>query len=541
MGKKSIESQISQYSIVNAHNIYHNLTRTELVELAAKRGEGIFTTPGAINVLTGKNTGRSPKDRFIVDQKSIHKKIDWNNINKPTTEEVFEKVFIRATSYLQGKDIFIYDGFAGHDPKYALSLRVITNLATTALLSENMFVSGRGKDPSIWENPDFTIIAVPWCKAVPEVDGTRSDIAILFNFDRKIAIVMGTWYGGEVKKVMFSIMNFILPEKNVFPMHCSANMGDKGDTALFFGLSGTGKTTLSTDPTRILIGDDEHGWTNKGIFNIEGGCYAKVIGINPESDPEIYQGVKFGTLLENVDVKEDRTPDFNSKRYTENTRAAIPLEFIPNVKQDAVAGTPQTIFFLSADAFGVLPPIAKLTKEQAMYYFISGYTAKIAGTETGINEPIPVFSACFGAPFMMRHPAEYAKMLGERIEEHNVNVYLINTGWSGGSYGDGKRIKLRYTRSMIRAALDGRLDEVKFVKEPYFGLSIPTVIPRTDIPEDILLPEKAWTDKSSYRETAKKLIEEFNKNFEQFVDRVSPRIVSAGPKINSIDLNSAKI
>ena len=533
MDKKSLEGQISRYGIVNPHNVYHNLTRTELTEIAAKRGEGIFTTLGAINILTGKNTGRSPKDRFIVDQKSIHNKIDWNDINMPTTEEVFEKVFIRATSYLQGKDIFVYDGFVGHDPKYALSLRVVTDLATTALLSENMFVSGRGKDPSIWENPDFTIIAVPWCKAVPSVDGTRSDVSILFNFDRKIAIVMGSWYGGEVKKVMFSIMNFVLPEKNVFPMHCSANMGEKGDTALFFGLSGTGKTTLSTDPTRILIGDDEHGWTDEGVFNIEGGCYAKVIGIDPKNDPEIYGGIKFGTLLENVDVKEDRTPDFDSKKYTENTRAAIPLEFVPNAKQDATGGIPRTIFFLSADAFGVLPPIAKLTKEQAMYYFISGYTAKIAGTETGINEPVPVFSACFGAPFMMRHPAEYAKMLGERIEKHNANVYLINTGWSGGSYGVGERIKLRYTRSMIRAVLDGRLDNVEFVKEPYFGLSVPTVIPKTDIPTDILLPERTWSDKLSYKETANKLIKEFNENFKKFADRVPAQIINAGPKPNS--------
>jgi phosphoenolpyruvate carboxykinase (ATP) len=521
---------INKYGIASPQHVYHNLTRTELTELAAKRGEGIFTSLGTINILTGKNTGRSPKDRFIVDQESIHSKIDWNDINMPISEDVFERVFIRATAYLQGKDIFVYDGFVGHDPEYALSLRVITDLATTALLSENMFISGRGKDPSIWDNPNFTIIAVPWCKAVPSVDGTRSDVSILFNFDKKIAIVMGSWYSGEVKKVIFSIMNFVLPDKGVFPMHCSANMGKKGDTALYFGLSGTGKTTLSTDPTRILIGDDEHGWTDKGIFNIEGGCYAKVIGIKPDTDPEIYQGIKFGTLLENVEVKDDRTPDFFSKKYTENTRAAIPLEFVPNSKQDAVGGIPQTIFFLSADAFGVLPPISKLTKEQAMYYFISGYTAKIAGTETGINEPVPVFSACFGAPFMMRHPAEYAAMLGERIEKHNANVFLVNTGWSGGPYGIGKRIKLHYTREMIRAALDGRLNYVDFVEEPYFGFKVPVEIPQSDVPSNILLPEKTWTSREEYQQTAKELISEFHENFKKFSDRVPKQVIDAGPR-----------
>ncbi len=522
---------LNKYGITNFKRVFRNLTRTELTEEAAKRNEGFFTNLGAFNILTGKNTGRSPKDRFIVDQKSIHNKIDWNDINMPTTEDVFNKVFVRATAYLQEKDIFIYDGFVGHDPHYSLSLRVITDLASTALLSENVFVSGRDKDPSIWENPDFTVIAVPFCKAVPEIDGTRSDVAILFNFDKKIAIVMGSRYGGEVKKVMFSIMNLILPEKNVFPMHCSANMGKDNTTALYFGLSGTGKTTLSTDPERILIGDDEHGWSNSGIFNIEGGCYAKVIGIAPDTDPEIYSGIKFGTLLENVDVREDRTIDFASKKYTENTRAAIPLEYVPNAKLDATGPSPSTIFFLSADAFGILPPISKLTKAQAMYYFISGYTAKVAGTETGVVQPIPTFSACFGAPFMMRHPVEYAEMLGEKISRHNVDVYLVNTGWAGGPYGTGSRIKLRYTRAMIRAALNGTLKKAEFVKEPYFGLQIPKEIPGTDIPVKLLNPVENWKNKSNYEITARKLAIEFHKNFEKFSDRVSKEIINAGPVI----------
>ncbi len=525
------KNNLEKYGITNYKKVYRNLTRAELSEDAARRNEGIFTNLGAINILTGKNTGRSPKDRFIVDQKSIHDKIDWNEINIPTSEEVFEKVYVRATAYLQGKDIFIYDGFVGHDPRYALSLRVITDLATTALLSENVFVSRRGKDPAIWDDPDFTVIAVPDCKAVPEVDGTRSDIAIIFNFDRKIAIVMGSRYGGEVKKVMFSIMNFLLPEKNVFPMHCSANMGKDGKTALYFGLSGTGKTTLSTDPERILIGDDEHGWSNNGIFNMEGGCYAKVIGIAPDTDPEIYQGIKFGTLLENVVVRDDRTIDFANKKYTENTRAAIPLEYVPNAKLDATGPSPSTIFFLSADAFGVLPPISKLTREQAMYYFISGYTAKVAGTETGIVKPVPTFSACFGAPFMMRHPVEYAKMLGDKITKHNTEVYLVNTGWSGGPYGVGSRIKLRYTRQMIRAALNGALKQTEFEKEPYFGFLIPKEIPNSDVPSNILNPVDTWKNREEYVRTAEKLAEEFHKNFEKFSDKVSKEILNTGPKI----------
>ncbi len=520
---------LKKYGITNTRNVYHNLTRPELVKFVIQNKEGVLTTFGAINVLTGKNTGRSPKDRFIVDQTSIHNKIDWGKINIPISEDAFDKLFIRATAYLQEKNIFVYDGFVGHDPRYALSLRVITNLASTAILSENMFVSGNGKDSKIWDDPNFTLIAVPWCKAVPEIDGVRSDVAIIFNFDKRIALVVGSWYGGEVKKVMFSIMNFLLPEKNVFPMHCSANLGNDGKSALYFGLSGTGKTTLSTDPERTLIGDDEHGWTNKGIFNIEGGCYAKVIGITPEKDPEIYQGIKFGTLLENVAIRDDHSPDFASKKYTENTRAAIPLEFVPGAKRDATGPIPSTIFFLSADAFGVLPPISKLTKEQAMYYFISGYTAKVAGTETGVVEPLPTFSACFGAPFMMRHPAEYAKMLGERIEKHNVNVFLINTGWTGGSYGTGTRIKLHYTRAMISAALCGKLDNVNFIKEPYFGLLIPEAIPQSDVPKKILFPKDTWTYKNEYDKLVKKLAEGFHDNFVQFRNRVPEEVANAGP------------
>jgi phosphoenolpyruvate carboxykinase (ATP) len=520
---------LEKLGIRNVRNVYHNLSRPELVEHAIKNNEGILTTFGAFNVITGKNTGRSPKDRFIVDQPSIHNKVDWNDINIPINEDAFNKLYVRATSYLQEKDVYLYDGLVGHDPRYALSLRVISNLATTALLSKNMFVTGEGKDSAIWENPDFTLIAVPWCKAVPELDHVRSDVAIIFNFDKKIALVVGSWYGGEVKKVMFSIMNFLLPEKGVFPMHCSANLGQDGKSALYFGLSGTGKTTLSTDPERILIGDDEHGWTDAGIFNIEGGCYAKVIGITPERDPEIYQGIKFGTLLENVVISKDRSPDFRNKKYTENTRAAIPLEFIPRAKLDAIGPIPSTIFFLSADAFGVLPPISKLTKEQAMYYFISGYTAKVAGTETGVIEPIPTFSACFGAPFMMRHPAEYAEMLGDRITKYNVDVFLVNTGWTGGPYGTGTRIKLHYTRQMISAALDGRLSKANFVKEPYFGFLVPTEISGTDIPNKILSPRDTWIDKTEYDKFAKKLALGFHKNFEKFKSRVPKEVLNSGP------------
>ena len=521
---------IEKLGIVNTRNVYRNLTRAELVEFALRNGEGILTDKGALNILTGKNTGRSPKDRFIVDQQSIHNQIDWGDINIPTTEDVFNKLYVRATTYLQNKDIFIYDGFVGHDKNARLSLRVITDFASTALLSENMFVSGE-KDVNLKNPPDFTLIAVPTCKASPQVDGVRTDVAIVFNFDKRIALVIGSKYGGEVKKVMFSIMNFLLPAKNIFPMHCSANVGKDGKSALYFGLSGTGKTTISMDPERTLIGDDEHGWTDKGIFNIEGGSYAKVINITPEKEPRIFNAIRFGVLMENVVVKDNRVPDYADKKYTENTRAAIPLSYIDGAKLDAIGPIPSTIFFLTADAFGVVPPISKLTKEQAMYHFMSGYTAKIAGTETGIVEPLPTFSACFGAPFMMRHPSVYAKMLGERIEKHHTNVFLVNTGWSGGPYGTGSRIKLAYTRAMIRAALEGKLDNVKYIEEPFFGLKIPEEIPHSIVPKEILFPRDTWKDKSSYDETATKLAENFRKNFEKFEGYVPKEVKQAGPKI----------
>ncbi|MEA3312785.1 MAG: phosphoenolpyruvate carboxykinase (ATP) [Caldisericota bacterium] len=522
---------LEKLGIINTNKVYRNLTRAELIEFAIQNKEGILTDNGSISINTGKHTGRSPKDRFIVDQPSIHNQIDWGKINIPTTEKVFEKLYVRATAYLQEKNVFIYDGYVGHDMQTRMSLRIISDYASSALFSTNMFVSADKKDLNLHNQADFTVIAVPRCKTVPEVDEVRSEVAIGVNFDKKIAIILGSAYGGEIKKVMFSIMNFLLPAKNIFPMHCSANEGKDGNSALFFGLSGTGKTTISMDPERILIGDDEHGWGSDKIFNMEGGSYAKIIDITPKKEPRIFSAIRFGTLLENAVIRSDRTPDYADSKYTENTRAAIPMEYIENAKMDGICSIPSVIYFLTADAFGVLPPISRLTKEQAMYHFMSGYTAKVAGTETGIIEPLPTFSACFGAPFMMRHPAVYAKMLGEKIEKYHTDVFLVNTGWAGGPYGIGSRIKLAYTRAMVSAALNGKLKNVEYTEEPIFGLQVPKEIPGSIVPSEILLPKNTWEDKELYYKTAVTLANKFKENFEKFEGYIEDKIKNAGPKI----------
>jgi len=431
-------------------------------------------------------------------------------------------------AYLQNRDLFVFDGFAGADPKYRLPIRVINEYAYQNLFCHQLFIVPTEEELKSHE-PGFTVICAPGFKADPEIDKVNSEVFIVISFEKKVVIIGGTQYAGEMKKSIFSVLNYLMPEQGVLSMHCSANVGQDGTTALFFGLSGTGKTTLSADPHRFLIGDDEHGWSDDGIFNFEGGCYAKCINLTREKEPQIYDAIKFGAVLENVIVDEDtRLPNYDSDEITENTRAAYPVEFIPGAVIPGIGGHPKTVVFLTADAFGVLPPIAKLTREQAMYYFISGYTSKLAGTERGITEPQATFSSCFGSPFLPLSPMVYAKLLGEKIEKHNVNVFLVNTGWTGGPYGVGKRMDLGYTRAMIRAALDGKLDSVEYEEDPIFGLMIPKSCP--DVPAEILNPKNTWSDKEAYDRTAISLAESFVKNIAKF-SGIAPEVIAAGPKV----------
>ncbi|MGB9779694.1 phosphoenolpyruvate carboxykinase (ATP) [Caldanaerobacter sp.] len=519
--------QLEKLGLINFKNVYRNLSVAKLIEEAVKREEGVLINNGAFDVYTGKYTGRSPNDKFIVDDLEIHDEIWWEN-NKPISPEKFEKLLNRLTAYLQERDIFIFDGFVGADPAYRIPIRVITEYAYQSLMARQLFIRPSKKE---LENfiPEYTLIAAPRFKAIPEIDGTNSEAFIILNFTKKLIIIGGSQYGGEIKKAIFTLMNYLMPKRGVLSMHCSANMGKDGDTALFFGLSGTGKTTLSADPERFLIGDDEHGWSEKGIFNFEGGCYAKCINLSREKEPQIWDAIRFGAILENVIYDEaTREPDYTSDKITENTRAAYPIDFIPGAIQSGVGGHPKTIIFLTADAFGVLPPIAKLTKEQAMYYFLSGYTSKLAGTERGITEPQATFSTCFGAPFLPLPPMVYAKMLGEKIEKYDTKVFLVNTGWSGGPYGVGTRIKLEYTRRMVSAALKGELDKVEFTKDPIFNLNIPVSCP--GVPPEILNPRNTWKDKEEYDKTAKRLAQRFIENFQKYKD-VSEEIKNAGPRI----------
>lgn len=514
--------------LYNTKNIHKNLSVPRLVEEALKRGEGLLTESGALNVYTGKYTGRSPHDKFIVDEPSVHDKIWWGN-NKPIAKEHFEDLLKRLLAYLQNRDIFVFDGFAGADSKYRLPIRVINEFAYQNLFCRQLFIVP-SEDELKCHEPGFTVICAPGFKANPETDKVNSEAFIIISFEKKLVIIGGSQYAGEMKKSIFSVMNYLMPEAGVLSMHCSANMGKDDSTALFFGLSGTGKTTLSADPDRYLIGDDEHGWTENGIFNFEGGCYAKCINLTHEKEPQIYDAIKFGSVLENVMIDEKTgIPDYDSDKVTENTRAAYPVEFIPDAVIPGVGGHPKTVVFLTADAFGVLPPIAKLSREQAMYYFISGYTSKLAGTERGITEPQATFSSCFGAPFLPLSPMVYAELLGKKIEKHNSNVFLVNTGWTGGAYGVGERMSLKYTRAMIKAALDGNLDSVEYEQDPIFGLMIPKSCP--DVPSEILNPKNTWSDKAAYGKTAGKLAESFAKNIAKF-SGIAAEVIAAGPKIN---------
>lgn len=514
----------------NEHAIW-NLTPPELYEEAINNGEAVLTNDYALRVKTGKYTGRSPSDKFIVDQPSIHEDIDWGEINQPIDEEIFENLFQKVSDYLQDKKLYVKDCFAGADKKYQLNVRVISEAAYHGLFAHNMFIRPNEQELRN-HDPDFTVLAAPNFKADPKEDGTKSETFILVNFDKKIILIGGTLYSGEVKKGIFSVMNYLLPKQEVMAMHCSANMDDAGSTAVFFGLSGTGKTTLSSDPDRILIGDDEHGWSEDGVFNIEGGCYAKTINLSEEGEPLIYATTKkAGTILENVVLDKNRKPDFEDVSLTQNTRCSYPIHFIPNASETSVGGHPDNVIFLTCDAFGVLPPISKLTPEQAMYHFISGYTAKVAGTERGVTEPQATFSACFGAPFMPLHPTVYAELLADKIRTHNSNVWLLNTGWTGGPHGVGHRIELKYTRRMLAEALNGNIEDASFEMNSIFGLAVPSKV--EGVPNEILMPRNTWGDKVAYDDKAEALAEMFVDNFQQFKDQASADLMKAGPKIKT--------
>lgn len=519
-------SQIEEFGIYPAE-IHRNLPVDKLIEAAVQRNEGVVTSTGSLAVKTGKYTGRSPDDRFIVDDDETHDNVDWGKINHPFPIDRFEKILDKMKKFVGGKELFVFDGFVGADKENRLPIRIINDHAWQSLFARQLFVRPSAAELEV-HTPEFTIMCINDFEAIPEIDRTNSNVFILINFTKKLILIGGTSYAGEIKKSIFSVMNYLLPKKGVFPMHCSANIGKNGDTALFFGLSGTGKTTLSADSNRMLIGDDEHGWSDKGVFNFEGGCYAKCINLNEESEPQIWNAIKSGAVLENVVIdKQTLKPNFDDGSLTENTRAAYPLDYIPSAVFPSVGGNPKVIIFLTADALGVLPPISRLTKDGAMYHFMSGYTSKIAGTERGIKEPKVTFSECFGAPFMPRPASVYADLLGKKIQQHNTVVYLINTGWSGGPYGVGKRISIKHSRAMVTAALTGTLDIVKYRHDDLFNLDVPMECP--GVPPEVLDPKVTWQDKDAYDLSAKKLAQMFVDNFKKFKN-VSPNIVQAGPK-----------
>jgi phosphoenolpyruvate carboxykinase (ATP) len=521
---------IENHGIKNAGTVYWNLTGPMLYEQVVQRREGTIAHLGPLMVHTGDHTGRSPNDKFTVKEPTSENDIWWGKVNRSITQEQFDNLYRKMLAYIQNRDVFVFDGYAGADPAYRMKVRVINEYAWHNLFARNMFIREFDQETLANHVPDFTVIDMPRFHAEPQFDGTNSQTFILIDFGKRLVLIGGTEYGGEIKKSIFTALNYYLPKRGTMPMHCSANYGeDKDDVAVFFGLSGTGKTTLSNDPARTLIGDDEHGWDDNGIFNFEGGCYAKVIRLDPEGEPEIYQTTrKFGTILENVVYDSDtRRVDLDKSTFTENTRASYPITHIPNADQVGMGGHPKNVLFLTADAFGVLPPISRLTSAQAMYHFLSGYTAKVAGTERGVTEPRPEFSACFGAPFMPLHPGEYARLLGEKIKTHGSNVWLVNTGWTGGPYGVGKRMKLNYTRKMVSAVLAGELDETETIEEPFFGLSIPVHV--DGVPDEVLNPRATWADGDSYDAQARKLMQMFIVNFKQFEDGVTAEIKSAGP------------
>lgn len=523
---------LDNIGLFNLRKVYWNLPTEALYEELIFRGEGKISKLGPAVVDTGKYTARAANDKFIVREASTESNIWWGQYNYPFSTDKFNDLFNRLQGFLQGRDLFVQDCYGGSDPSYRLPIRIITELAWHSLFARNMFVKPQTNDEYRRHIPEFTLICVPSFKSFPQIDGTPTNTFIVLNFEQKLCIIGNTGYGGEIKKSVFTLLNYLLPLEGIMTMHCSANVGKNSDSALFFGLSGTGKTTLSADPNRSLIGDDEHGWSDDGIFNFEDGCYAKVIGLSPTAEPEIYACThRFGTILENVVYDPvTRIIDLDDDTLTENTRASYPLDYIPNAIPSKMAGHPKNIIFLTCDASGVMPPIARLTADQALYHFISGYTAKVGGTELGLGEePEITFSACFGAPFMVHTPAYYADLLKRKILRYGVNCWLVNTGWVGGPYGIGKRISIRYTRNLLNAALNGDLDNVEYYTDPVFGFQVPKSCP--DIPESVLYPASSWPDEISYMKRYKGLASRFIDNFKKFEDESPPGLANAGPKI----------
>lgn len=531
LASKQITKSISleKYGITSSI-VHYQLSPEKLHQITIEKGQGVETKNGALAVNTGEFTGRSPKDRFIVKDEETENKVWWGDINIPFDSNKFDALYNKVVDYLSDKEVFVRDSYACADENYKLNIRVVNEYPWSNLFAYNMFLRPEESELENFKE-DWIVVNAPGFKADPSEDGTRQENFAILNFGKKIALIGGTGYTGEIKKGIFSALNFILPvHKNALPMHCSANIGPDDDTAIFFGLSGTGKTTLSADPKRKLIGDDEHGWTNEDtIFNFEGGCYAKVINLKEETEPDIYRAIQKGAILENVILDEEGNVEFENTAITPNTRVSYPIDFIDNIAKPSIGRNPKNIFFLTADAFGVLPPISKLNPGQAAYHFISGYTAKVAGTEAGVNEPQPNFSACFGAPFMPLHPTKYAEMLSQKMKDANVNVWLVNTGWTGGPYGTGNRMELKYTRAMIDCALEGKLLDVEYAKHPVFGLEMP--VECENVPSGILDPRETWKDKDAYDAKAQELANSFKKNFNKFEQNANPEILSGGPVI----------
>jgi len=535
MTHEAVRAQLEASGIVGVKSLTYNGTTAALVEEAVRREEGNLVQGGALSVLTGPHTGRSPNDKFIVREQGSADNVWWGPVNREFSQEKFDALLAKGRDFVKGKDLFVADCWVGADTRYRVGVRVVTQHAWHNLFAQTLFIpTNATPDGGRGFKPDYTVLHVPDLQADPAVDGTRSDTFILIDFGQRMILIGGTQYAGEIKKSLFTTMNYLLPLKGVMPMHCSANIGDNGDVAVFFGLSGTGKTTLSADPNRGLIGDDEHGWSDDGVFNFEGGCYAKVIRLSAEAEPQIHATTKmFGTVLENVVVDPDtRVLDLDSEMHTENTRAAYPLSSIPNAVPGSKGGHPRNIVMLTCDAFGVLPPISRMSTAQAMYQFISGYTAKVAGTEKGVTEPTPTFSTCFGAPFMVHHPSVYASLLGEKIERHGVSCWLVNTGWTGGPFGVGHRMKIAYTRAMIAQALAGALDNVEYREDPIFGLMVPVAV--DGVPTEVLNPRETWRDKEAYDERAYDLAQRFNDNFQKYAAGATDEIKAAAPRVKAL-------
>lgn len=528
-GKKPKNADLSGIGLGRVSEAYWNLEPAELIEHTIVNGQGVFADSGALAVDTGEFTGRSPKDKFCVKDAHTQETVWWGDVNIAFDPARFDALHAKVCAYLQNREVYVKDAQACADPDHRLNLRVVAEYPWSALFAGNMFLRPTHQQLENFE-PEWHVICAPGFHADPAVDGTRQHNFAIINFAKKMILIGGTGYTGEIKKGIFTVLNYVLPqERGVLSMHCSANIGKDGDTAVFFGLSGTGKTTLSADPDRRLIGDDEHGWSDKGVFNFEGGCYAKCIDLSADKEPQIWDAIKFGALLENIVFHEGSTRvDFADSTKTENTRVSYPIHHIANIAEPSIGGHPKNIFFLTCDAYGVLPPISRLSPEQAMYWFISGYTAKVAGTEAGVTEPKTVFSACFGAPFLPLHPGKYAAMLGQKLRDHHVNIWLVNTGWSGGAYGTGERMKLKFTRAMISAALRGELDQVEYREHPVFGVRFPIACPH--VPSEVLDPRGAWKDKDAYDKQADLLARQFNDNFNKYKEGVAPEILAAAPK-----------